>query len=264
MDSDDLARTAARLLSTVEHDSDDKFQNSQFLSLMRKLRDRQAEVQGTNIVDRDDDAVVEQPALRSSPKGKQREMPMNAKEAMMQDVRSGIATSVPQDTLDTYMQDAEPYARTQDYMSSAYTADAAAQREMDEMWADEVNAAGGICVVTGLAGFVLVALTGAPAFLVAVCGTILGVGMGLGSTGVSVLVLHLAPRSQHAQASSAMSLADTLGATVGLAVTGTLYASLAAAGPTPHAFALLWAACAAAGVVALLAGVRSRRPARRR
>lgn len=51
MDADELAETAARLLSSVEHDSSDKFQQSEFLQLMRKLRDRQAEVQGTSIVD---------------------------------------------------------------------------------------------------------------------------------------------------------------------------------------------------------------------
>lgn len=121
-----------------------------------------------------------------------------------------------------------------------------------------VVAAGGVCVVAGLTGFVLIALTGAPAALVALAGTVLGVGMGLGSTGVSVLVLHLAPRSQHAQASSAMSLADTLGATVGLAVAGTLYASTSTSGPNPTAFAVLWAGCGVFGLAALLAGCRVR------
>ena len=91
--------------------------------------------------------------------------------------------------------------------------------------------------------------------------------MGLGTTAVSVLVLHLAPPAQHAQASSAMSLADALGATVGLAVAGPVYASLAGAGPTPGAFATLWTLSACVALVALAAGVRagqgSHRPAQR-
>ncbi|WFC95563.1 hypothetical protein MBRA1_002212 [Malassezia brasiliensis] len=52
MGADELAETAARLLSSVEHDQSEKFQQSEFLQLMRKLRDRQAEVQGASIVDK--------------------------------------------------------------------------------------------------------------------------------------------------------------------------------------------------------------------
>lgn len=45
-EADDLARTAGQLLNSVQHDTSDKFQNSQFLSLMRKIRDGEVRVQG--------------------------------------------------------------------------------------------------------------------------------------------------------------------------------------------------------------------------
>jgi hypothetical protein len=47
---DALARTAGELLNTVRNDQSIKFQNSQFLELMRQFRDREATVQGNTIV----------------------------------------------------------------------------------------------------------------------------------------------------------------------------------------------------------------------
>ena len=45
-DADELARTAGQLLTSVQHDTSDKFQNSQFLALMRKIRDGEVRVEG--------------------------------------------------------------------------------------------------------------------------------------------------------------------------------------------------------------------------
>jgi hypothetical protein len=45
-DADELARTAGQLLTSVQHDTSDKFQNSQFLALMRRIRDGEVKVQG--------------------------------------------------------------------------------------------------------------------------------------------------------------------------------------------------------------------------
>jgi hypothetical protein len=45
-DADELARTAGHLLSSIQHDTSDKFQNSQFLALMRKIRDGEVRVEG--------------------------------------------------------------------------------------------------------------------------------------------------------------------------------------------------------------------------
>jgi hypothetical protein len=50
-DADDLARTAGQLLNSVQHDSSDKFRESRFLDLMRRIRDREVEVKGEDFVD---------------------------------------------------------------------------------------------------------------------------------------------------------------------------------------------------------------------
>ena len=50
-DDDALALTAQELLEKVEHNQTDKFRNSQFLSLMRKLRDREVKVEGDQMVE---------------------------------------------------------------------------------------------------------------------------------------------------------------------------------------------------------------------
>lgn len=50
-DDDALADTARELLQRVEHNQSDKFRNSQFLSLMRKLRDREMKVDGDKMVE---------------------------------------------------------------------------------------------------------------------------------------------------------------------------------------------------------------------
>ena len=50
-DGDELARTAGQLLDNVKHDQSAKFQQSNFLSLMRQLRDKEVRVHGDKIVD---------------------------------------------------------------------------------------------------------------------------------------------------------------------------------------------------------------------
>lgn len=51
-ESDDaLAATAQELLEKVENNQTDKFRNSQFLGLMRKLRDREVKVEGDKMVE---------------------------------------------------------------------------------------------------------------------------------------------------------------------------------------------------------------------
>jgi hypothetical protein len=66
-DDDEMAATAGRLLERVADNTSEKFQNSQFLGLMRRLRDREVKVQVDKIV------AVEQPAVSESrPKPKTR------------------------------------------------------------------------------------------------------------------------------------------------------------------------------------------------
>jgi hypothetical protein len=48
---DALATTAGQLLQSISHDTSDKFQQSNFLALMRKLRDHEVHVEGENFID---------------------------------------------------------------------------------------------------------------------------------------------------------------------------------------------------------------------
>ncbi|KIL65954.1 hypothetical protein M378DRAFT_76152 [Amanita muscaria Koide BX008] len=48
---DDLARTAAMLLEQVEHERNPKFKNSQFMDLMRQLRDGRVTVEGNQMIE---------------------------------------------------------------------------------------------------------------------------------------------------------------------------------------------------------------------
>lgn len=50
-DDDEMAETAGRLLERVADNTSEKFQNSQFLELMRRLRDREVRVEGDKMVD---------------------------------------------------------------------------------------------------------------------------------------------------------------------------------------------------------------------
>ena len=50
-EADELARTAGQLLENVKSDQSEKFQESNFLSLIRQLRDKEARVEGNKIVD---------------------------------------------------------------------------------------------------------------------------------------------------------------------------------------------------------------------
>ncbi|KAL6717970.1 hypothetical protein ACLMJK_004055 [Lecanora helva] len=50
-DADEIARTAGQLLENVKGDQSQKFQESNFLSLMRQLRDKEVRVEGDKLVD---------------------------------------------------------------------------------------------------------------------------------------------------------------------------------------------------------------------
>lgn len=45
-DADELAKTAGQLLDSVQHDQSQKFKESSFLALMRRIRDREIQVEG--------------------------------------------------------------------------------------------------------------------------------------------------------------------------------------------------------------------------
>ena len=50
-EADELARTAGQLLENVKNDQSQKFRESNFLSLMRQLRDKEVRVEGDKLVD---------------------------------------------------------------------------------------------------------------------------------------------------------------------------------------------------------------------
>ena len=52
LEQDDLARTAGLLVDTIRGEQNPKFKNSQFLNLMRKLRDGDVVVNGEDLVER--------------------------------------------------------------------------------------------------------------------------------------------------------------------------------------------------------------------
>ena len=76
-DADLLARTAGLLVQSVDHERNPKFANSQFLGLMKQLRDRTAMVQGNDIVSAPPDEQLGQGHSVSvvDPKGKGKAVP---------------------------------------------------------------------------------------------------------------------------------------------------------------------------------------------
>lgn len=113
---------------------------------------------------------------------------------------------------------------------------------------------GAACAAAGSALYALVTAASLPTPVMVVATVVSGLGMGLGTTATSVLTLELAPPAEHASASSALTLADTLGSVMGISVTGTVYASLT---DRPDvAFALVWVTAAAFTLVGVVAGRR--------
>ncbi|KAF2704534.1 hypothetical protein K504DRAFT_461294 [Pleomassaria siparia CBS 279.74] len=63
---DEMADTAGRLLERVADNTSEKFQNSQFLELMRRLRDREVRVEGDKMVEVSAQPSVSIPPVQSS------------------------------------------------------------------------------------------------------------------------------------------------------------------------------------------------------
>lgn len=58
VDDEELSRTAGQLLQSISHDTSQKFQDSVFLNLMRRIRDKEVRVDGENFVEvSSDDAL---------------------------------------------------------------------------------------------------------------------------------------------------------------------------------------------------------------
>lgn len=66
-DDDEMAETAARLLDSVADNTSEKFRQSTFLELMRRLRDREVRVEGDKMVETDSTAKPAPQAARIPP-----------------------------------------------------------------------------------------------------------------------------------------------------------------------------------------------------
>ncbi|KAE8259635.1 hypothetical protein A4X13_0g863 [Tilletia indica] len=119
-DADELAQTAGRLMETIAHEEDTKFKQSRFLDLMRRLRDREAGIEGTEIVDTDPNAPA---AAMRDVKGKGRAMPNTAIEEYQTRLRGQYQPS--QRGMDL-AGEASMRAPSQDAMA-----------EMNDIWAEE-------------------------------------------------------------------------------------------------------------------------------
>jgi len=62
-DANDLARVAGELMHNVSHETNEKFRNSQFLDLMRRIRDREVEVRNNDFERTEDAQPSSQPQL---------------------------------------------------------------------------------------------------------------------------------------------------------------------------------------------------------
>ncbi|MCE1178928.1 MAG: MFS transporter [Micrococcales bacterium] len=114
----------------------------------------------------------------------------------------------------------------------------------------------GLGLAAGVGIFAVVSAYGLPWWLIIPGMVIGGLGMGIGTSSVSVLALTLAAPEQHGEASSSLMLADTLGSVLGLAAAGAAFAAWHSAEGDAGLFALIWGAFALVALLLVPAGQR--------
>lgn len=85
---DELAQTAADLLDKVSHDQSEKFQNSTFLDLMRKLKNREVQVEGDQMV------AVCKPHIDNGPPARWREKHVRTDDVTQRDPHAEQTTQI--------------------------------------------------------------------------------------------------------------------------------------------------------------------------
>lgn len=123
-------------------------------------------------------------------------------------------------------------------------------------------------LVAGGSGALALAITGlgaltgagAPVWAYAAPMALCGLGMGIASTTLSVLILDLAPEQEHGRAASSLLLADVLGSVVGLSGTTLAYGLLYRSGEVA-AYQDIWWALAAVAALGVVSGARCRQRA---
>lgn len=92
--------------------------------------------------------------------------------------------------------------------------------------------------------------------------TLAGLGMGLGMSSTSVLLLGLSAAGEEGRNSASLQLSDALGAVTGIGVAGAVFAALHRPdGSDAGVFAGIWAGLALLGVLSTVVGLRARPPA---
>lgn len=119
---------------------------------------------------------------------------------------------------------------------------------------------GGLFLTLGCLAMVLITATGWPAWLFALAMVSAGIGMGLASTSLSVLLLDLAPLTEHGGASAALQLSDVLGSVAGIAAASALFAMLHTPGGDTRTYLLIWALLAAVAALVVVGGRRCTPP----
>jgi MFS family permease len=118
---------------------------------------------------------------------------------------------------------------------------------------------GGFVVGLSVLGLLLALLPGVPAFVVLPVWTVAGVGMGIGMSSTSVLVLGLSRPGEEGRNSAALQVSDARGGVTGIGAAGAVFAALhVAPGADTHTFTVIWASLAVVGVLAAAVGVRAR------
>jgi MFS family permease len=109
-----------------------------------------------------------------------------------------------------------------------------------------------VIILAGIGGMLLVLQPGVPVVVALVAWTVAGLGMGLCSTPITLMMLREAPPGREGWASASLNLADVLGTAIGIGIGGAAVA--ASAGPGSSA-GLHWGVTAAFGISALVAVV---------
>jgi MFS family permease len=103
---------------------------------------------------------------------------------------------------------------------------------------------------------VLVTATGWTLWLFAPALVLAGLGMGLGSTSLSVILLELVPTAEQSSASAALQLSDVLGSVLGIAAASAIFSTLHTAGGDRHTYVLIWTMLAVVAALAIASGRR--------
>ncbi len=115
---------------------------------------------------------------------------------------------------------------------------------------------GGLLLAVGILLMVAITATGLSVWFFAPAMVFAGLGMGVGSTSLSVLLLDLAPVSDYSAASAALQLSDVLGSVIGIAAASAIFASLHTQGGDRHTYIVIWAVLSAVAGLVVVSGRR--------